>query len=289
MQGDAGAAGSHRRGPDLADRSRQPRDGGAYAALPSATTSRSRSMRKNKLIVEQAVTNQVVDMGLLTQTAEPASEVLGVETIDVVADRGYFKIEDIEACEKAGIMPYVPRPQRGPRSRRVFPQGRVSIRPLTADSYVCPAGQRLHPYSSSLLRGLKKIDCVNKLGCDDCSDPIAMHGLAITHIFPRRFNALLASSKVVFLCAKLFEGPPIRVILSGSNIDRTRDLTGLRLVGDVGDSEKMHGWDISHGLPNWRTKRCSIGWRSASPRVARRPRSQARNGRASRLARSSDG
>jgi len=69
---------------------------------------------KHKLIVEQQVTNQVVDMGLLTQTAEPAKEVLGVETIAVVADRGYFKIEDIEACEKAGIDPYVPRPQRGP-------------------------------------------------------------------------------------------------------------------------------------------------------------------------------
>src|SRR6201992_3091384 len=69
---------------------------------------------KHKLIVEQQVTNQVVDMGLLTQTAEPAKEVLGVETIDVVADKGYFKIEDIEACEKAGMVPYVPRPQRGP-------------------------------------------------------------------------------------------------------------------------------------------------------------------------------
>jgi hypothetical protein len=34
------------------------------------------------------VTNQVVDMGLLTQTAEPARQVLGVEMIDVVADRG---------------------------------------------------------------------------------------------------------------------------------------------------------------------------------------------------------
>jgi hypothetical protein len=33
---------------------------------------------KHKLIVEQAVTNQVVDMGLLTQTAEPARQVLGV-------------------------------------------------------------------------------------------------------------------------------------------------------------------------------------------------------------------
>ena len=69
---------------------------------------------KHKLIVEQQVTNQVVDMGLLTQTAEAAKEVLGVETIAVVADKGYFKIEDIEACEKAGMAPYVPRPQRGP-------------------------------------------------------------------------------------------------------------------------------------------------------------------------------
>ena len=43
-----------------------------------------------------------MDMGLLAQTAEPAKEVLGVERIAVVADRGYFKIEDIEACEKAG-------------------------------------------------------------------------------------------------------------------------------------------------------------------------------------------
>jgi hypothetical protein len=60
---------------------------------------------QHKLIVEQQITNQVVDMGQLTQTAEPAKEVLGVETIDVVADKGYFKIEDIEACEKAGMVP----------------------------------------------------------------------------------------------------------------------------------------------------------------------------------------
>src|SRR5450755_2909751 len=75
---------------------------------------------KHKLIVEQQVTNQVVDMGLLTQTAEPAKEILGVETIDVVADKGYFKIEDIEACEKAGIVPHVPRPQRGSSVREGF-------------------------------------------------------------------------------------------------------------------------------------------------------------------------
>jgi Transposase DDE domain len=75
---------------------------------------------KNKMIVEQAVTNQVVDMGLLTQTAEPAREILDVETIDVVADRGYFKIEDVEACEKVGCVPHVPRPQRGSSVREGF-------------------------------------------------------------------------------------------------------------------------------------------------------------------------
>ena len=75
---------------------------------------------KNKMIVEQAVTNQVVDMGLLTQTAEPARDILGVETIAVVADRGYFKIEDIEACEKAGCIPHIPKPQRGSSVREGF-------------------------------------------------------------------------------------------------------------------------------------------------------------------------
>src|SRR3954467_9085353 len=78
---------------------------------------------KHKLIVEQEVTNQVVDMGLLKQTAEPAREILGVEQIDVTADRGYFKIEDIEAREEAGWITHVPQPQRGPALRCRFFRG----------------------------------------------------------------------------------------------------------------------------------------------------------------------
>ena len=124
---------------------------------------------KHKLIVEQQVTNQVVDMGLLTQTAEPAKEVLGVETIAVVADKGYFKIEDIEACEQAGIEPYVPRPQRGPSVKAGLFRKDEFQYDAASDSYVCPAGRCLHPYSSSPLRGLKKINYVNKPACDDCA------------------------------------------------------------------------------------------------------------------------
>ncbi len=123
---------------------------------------------RHKLIVEQQVTNQVVDMGLLMQTAGPAKEILGVEQIAIVADRGYFKIEDIEACEKAGMKAYVPRPQRGPSVKAgLYRKDEFSYDPAT-DSFVCPAGQRLRPFSSSLLRGLKKINYANRTACGDC-------------------------------------------------------------------------------------------------------------------------
>jgi hypothetical protein len=123
---------------------------------------------KHKLIVEQQVTNQVIDMGLLTETAATAKQVLGVERIAATADKGYFKIEDIEACEAAGIDAYVPRPQRGPSVRAgLFRKDEFRYDP-DSDTLLCPAGQRLRPYSSSLMRGLKKINYANKQACRDC-------------------------------------------------------------------------------------------------------------------------
>ena len=123
---------------------------------------------KNKLIVEQAVTNQVVDMGLLTQTAEPARQVLGVETIDVVADRGYFKIEDIEACEKTSCVPHVPKPQRGSSVReRLFRKDEFRY-DGGLDAYVCPAGKLLTPIRHGRLRDLERVDYGNPKACRAC-------------------------------------------------------------------------------------------------------------------------
>jgi hypothetical protein len=123
---------------------------------------------KHKLIVEQAVTNQVVDMGLLTQTVEPARALLEVETIDVVADRGYFKSEDIEACEKAGCVPHVPRPQRGSSVREGLFRKDELLYDAERDAYVCPAGNLLTPIRHGRLRDLKKIDYGNPKACRAC-------------------------------------------------------------------------------------------------------------------------
>ena len=103
---------------------------------------------KHKLIVEQEVTNQVVDMGLLQATAEPAREILEVEKIDVVADKGYFKTEDIAAFEKAGLTPHVPRPQRGSSvSNGFLRQDEFSYDP-ERDAYACPGGREPRGRSS---------------------------------------------------------------------------------------------------------------------------------------------
>lgn len=88
---------------------------------------------KHKLIAGQEVSNDVLDIGLLEPTVKGAMELLGVEQIEAVADRGYYMIEDMVACEKAGITAYVPRPVRGSTidkgyfSKRSFVTNRTQI------------------------------------------------------------------------------------------------------------------------------------------------------------------
>src|SRR6202023_1122711 len=155
------------REPGITDRSRQPGDGRPYEGWRRLQYP-ARRYAKHKMIVRQAVTNQVVDMGLLTQTAEPARAILDVENIDVVADRGYFKIEDIEACEKAGLTPHVPKPQRGSSVRNGFFRKDEFRYDPDQDVYICPAGETLSPNHEGKSRDLKKIDYSNPAACPAC-------------------------------------------------------------------------------------------------------------------------
>jgi hypothetical protein len=124
---------------------------------------------KYKMIVEQAVSNDVLDMGLLQQTAEPARQILGVETIDVVADKGYFRTEDIAACEKAGLTPHVPKPQRGPAVASGFFRKDEFRYGAAQDAYICPGGYELKPIRQRWLRNMRKVDYANASACRDCS------------------------------------------------------------------------------------------------------------------------
>ena len=61
----------------------------------------------------------------------------------MVADAGYYKIEDIEACENAGLTPYVPRPQRGHAARNGLFRKDEFRYDAERDAYLYPAGQLL--------------------------------------------------------------------------------------------------------------------------------------------------
>ena len=82
--------------------------------------------------------------------------------------RGYIKIEDIEACEKAGLTPFVPKPQRGSSVRKGFFRKDEFHYDPDLDVYVCPAGETLSPNHEGRLRDLRKIDYSNPAACPVC-------------------------------------------------------------------------------------------------------------------------
>jgi transposase len=64
---------------------------------------------KHHLIVAHEVTNICIDREQLTAVAKQARTAMGVQDLTAIADRGYFKIEEILKCHEAGITTIVSR------------------------------------------------------------------------------------------------------------------------------------------------------------------------------------
>jgi transposase len=109
---------------------------------------------KHHLIVAHEVTNEGSDRAQLSSIARQAKAALGADTLEVVADRGYFSGEEILACDKAGITATLPKPQTSSnRAKGQFVK--ADFRYLAADDvYLCPAGARLTYRYTSVEKGL---------------------------------------------------------------------------------------------------------------------------------------
>jgi transposase len=110
---------------------------------------------EHHLIVTHEVTNVGHDRSQLSPMAKQAKEVLGVDELDVVADRGYFNGTEILACAKAGITVTLPKPMTsGSRAKGRFVKD--DFRYLAdEDVYICPAGERLKYYFTNEEKGLR--------------------------------------------------------------------------------------------------------------------------------------
>lgn len=98
---------------------------------------------KHKLIVHHEVTNAHTDEGWLVPMATTAMQVLEVEILEVVADKGYYSGEEIKKCEEQGIATYIPKAHVSPKLKKdLFTKDDFRYDPST-DTYTCPEGAQL--------------------------------------------------------------------------------------------------------------------------------------------------
>src|SRR6476619_758058 len=109
---------------------------------------------EHHLIVTHEVTNDGSDRAQLGNIACRAKEVLGVDELEAVADRGYYSSEEILTCHQAGITITLPKPiTSGIEAKGRF--GKQDFVYLSdEDMYRCPAGEKLAYHYTNEENGL---------------------------------------------------------------------------------------------------------------------------------------
>jgi transposase len=98
----------------------------------------------NHLIVAHEVTNVGTDRSQLANVANQTKAALHTSNLEAFADRGYYKGEEILACEEAGITVTFPKPQTsGAKAEGRFGKQDFVYMPAE-DVYRCPAGEKLN-------------------------------------------------------------------------------------------------------------------------------------------------
>jgi hypothetical protein len=96
---------------------------------------------KNKLLVEYE-TGSVNDTHALAQMSIASKALLGVEAMDVLADKGYHTGEELLQCEKENITTYVSPKAPSTKDTGLYPVTSFTYN-SEDDTYKCPAGETL--------------------------------------------------------------------------------------------------------------------------------------------------
>ena len=123
---------------------------------------------KNHLIVAHEVTNAGTDRDQLSTMAKQARTAMGTQEITAIADRGYYKGEEILACHEAGITALVPKSlTSNNKAKGLFDKSKF-IYVADKDEYHCPAGQSLIKRYTSIEQG-KTLHTYWSSACQVCA------------------------------------------------------------------------------------------------------------------------
>ena len=108
---------------------------------------------RHHLIVAHEVTNVGHDRTQLADMASKARDAVG-QDITALADRGYFKGEEILRCSDHGIVPLVPKPQTSNNKAAGLFDKSDFVYVEAEDAYRCPAGERAIHRMTGVQNGL---------------------------------------------------------------------------------------------------------------------------------------
>ncbi len=127
---------------------------------------------KHKLILDHEVTNEVKDNKQLGKMAKRAKEILDVDELKALADKGYYDSQEIKECVDNNIIPYIPKPNSTVSKKIDVPKPEFYKDKFTYDAkrevYLCPGGSELNyrntaKHHGKMMRIYKNKDCV---GCE---------------------------------------------------------------------------------------------------------------------------
>ncbi len=122
---------------------------------------------EHHLIIAHEVTNSGSDRAQLANMGLQAKAVLGVDTLEAVADRGYYTGEEIKACHDADIAVTLPKPNTtGMEAKGRFGKQDFAYN-AENDVYRCPAGAHL-AYWLTTVDGDRTIRRYTTKACGSC-------------------------------------------------------------------------------------------------------------------------
>ena len=125
---------------------------------------------KNKLILATEVTNRPSDQGHLNSMAQLAKETLGLDekdTLEVVADKGYYQAKDLIACDDNNTVTYVTHQAYSNATDNPEYFSDKFRYNSQEDVYICPQGQILNRVKHKK-EDIQRIRYKNYKACSKC-------------------------------------------------------------------------------------------------------------------------